>query len=59
MNRTHKKMKSSWVQWVNVHAQIAYCLKAEASVVLLISSISSSKSNRSKKGMNIEAWRFG
>ena len=32
----------------NFHAQIAYCLRTEALVVLSISSISSIKSNRSK-----------
>ena len=49
MNHTHKKTKSSWVQWVNVHAQLAYCLKTEVLVVLSNSSISSSKSNGSKR----------
>ena len=47
-NRTRKKMKSSRVQWVNFHAQIAYCLKTEALVVLSMSSISSRKSNLSR-----------
>ena len=48
-NHTLKLMKSSWILWVSFHAQVAYCLKTEALVVLSIWSISWCKSNRSKR----------
>ena len=48
-NHTREKMKSSSVEWISFQAQIAYCLKTEALVVPSISSISWSKSNRSKR----------
>ena len=35
-NHTLKKMKSLRVQWVSFYAQVAYCLKTEALVVLWI-----------------------
>ena len=53
-NHTRKKMKSSCVQWVSFHAQIAYCLKTE--VLVVAQSYRSRDANPNVlKGMNTEA----
>ena len=48
-SHSRKKMKSSWAQCLDFHAQIAYCLKIESQIVLSIWPISWRKSNRSKR----------
>ena len=48
-NHSRKKLKISWVQCLDFHAQIAYCLKIESQIVLSIWPISWRKSNRSKR----------